>query len=239
MTTPLTANANTGIRRGTAGWAGQMIAALVFFGAILFLAAGRLDWTAGWVYLGLNALTQILSALVLIPRQSGMLAERSRIRAGTKNWDRILAPAIVVAGTLAVLVTAGLDARFDWSGPVDMRWWAAGLLAAFLSQMFVLWAMACNPFFALTVRIQDDRGQVVANGGPYRLVRHPGYAGSVVYNLAVALVLGSWWTLIPALLTAAMIVLRTGLEDRTLCKELPGYREYASAVRYRLIPGIW
>jgi protein-S-isoprenylcysteine O-methyltransferase Ste14 len=226
-------------RRGIARWAGQMVAALVIFGAILFLAAGRLNWAVGWAYLGLNAFTQILSAIVLVRRQGEMLAERSQVRTGTKSWDRILAPAIVIAGTLAVLITAGLDTRFGWSGSIGAGLWSAGFIIAFLSQVFVLWAMASNPFFALTVRIQNDRGQTVISSGPYRLIRHPGYAGSVIYNLVIPLALGSWWTFIPAVLTAGLIIVRTGLEDRTLQAELPDYRTYAAQVGFRLLPGIW
>jgi protein-S-isoprenylcysteine O-methyltransferase Ste14 len=240
MATPvLNTDSKTDIERGILGWAGQMIAALVFAWVILFLAAGRLDWAAGWVYLGLNLLTQALSAAVLLSRQPDMLAERSKVRQGTKGWDRVLAPAIVIFGTLAVLVTAGLDARFGWSAPIGSGLWGLALALAFGSQMFVLWAMAANPFFATTVRIQDERGQRVVSSGPYRLVRHPGYLGSLVYNLAIPLVLGSLWTFVPALLTIVLLVVRTGLEDRTLQAELPGYRAYAMVVRHRLIPGVW
>jgi protein-S-isoprenylcysteine O-methyltransferase Ste14 len=240
MTAPVTAaETNADRRRGIARWAGQMIGALLIFGAVLFLAAGQLTWTAGWAYLGLHAFTQTLSAIILIRRQGEMLAERSQVRAGTKGWDRILTPAIVIVGTLAVLVTAGLDARFGWSGFLDAGLWSAGIIVAFLSQIFVLWAMTSNPFFALTVRIQAERGQTVISSGPYQLVRHPGYASSLIYNLAVPLVLGSWWTFIPALLTAALIIARTRLEDRTLLNELSGYRTYAANVRHRLFPGVW
>jgi protein-S-isoprenylcysteine O-methyltransferase Ste14 len=234
---------NTGskadIERGIVRWAGQMIAALVFAWVILFLAAGRLDWTAGWVYLGMNFITQALSAMVLLPRRPDMLAERSKVREGTKGWDRVLAPAIVIFGTLTVLVTAGLDARFGWSAPIGSGLWGAALALAFGSQMFVLWAMASNPFFAATVRIQDERGHRVVSSGPYRFVRHPGYLGSLIYNLAIPLVLGSLWTFLPALLTIVLLAIRTRLEDRTLQAELPGYSEYQAVVRHRLIPGVW
>lgn len=235
----LQTNTKAEITSGILRWARQMTVMLVIFGAILFLTAGRLNWAAGWVYLGMNALTQLLSAIVLIPRQAGMLSERSKVREGTKAWDRILAPAIVIVGTLALLITAGLDARFGWSAPVNAGWWALGIAAAFASQMFVLWAMASNPFFAATVRIQDDRGQSVTSSGPYHLVRHPGYAGSLIYNLAAPLVLGSWWAFLPALFTILLLFIRTGLEDRTLQAELPGYKAYTTRVRYRLIPGVW
>jgi protein-S-isoprenylcysteine O-methyltransferase Ste14 len=225
--------------RGIYRWAGQMITALVIFGTLLFVAAGKLSWLQGWVYLGMNALTQILSAIVLITWRPDILAERSKVGEGTKGWDQLLAPAIVIVGTLAVLVTAGLDTRLGWSGSIHAGLWWLSLVIAFASQMFVLWAMASNPFFTTTVRIQDDRGHTVISRGPYHFVRHPGYAGSLVYNLVIPLVLGSWWTYIPALLTIALTFVRTALEDRTLCAELPGYQEYAAKTHYRLMPGVW
>jgi len=217
----------------------QMTVAVIACGATLFLSAGRLDWLAGWVYLGMNILTQLLSAIVLIPRQAEMLAERSQVRDGTKSWDRFLTPAIVIVAPLAVLITAGLDERFGWSRPVSAGLWGSGLGLAFCSQLFVLWAMVSNPFFSVTVRIQSDRGQSVVSRGPYRLVRHPGYLGSIIYNLAVPLILNSLWTIIPAILTIALIVTRTRLEDHTLQSELSGYQEYAVTVRHRLLPGLW
>jgi protein-S-isoprenylcysteine O-methyltransferase Ste14 len=225
--------------RGVVRWAVQMTMALVVFGVILFAAAGRLNWINGWVFLGLNALTQVISSLVLIPRRPDMLAERSQSHEGTKSWDRFYAPAITLFGPLALILVAGLDARFGWTPPIPVAWLIVGLLLAFAFQMFVVWAMATNPFFSTTVRIQDDRGQQVVASGPYGILRHPGYAGSVGYNLVIPLVLGSLWTYIPALLTILLIFLRTRLEDRALQEELPGYREYAQKVRSRLIPGIW
>ena len=240
MSTPvLKMDSHPGVSRGVLRWGGQMLSALIIFGSILFLAAGRINWMVGWIYLGMNALTQALSAIILIPRRPGMLAERSKVREGTKAWDRLLAPAIVVFGTLAVLITAGLDARFGWSGSLSRGLWGLGLVIAFSSQMFVLWAMASNPFFAATVRIQGDRDHNVVRNGPYRIVRHPGYLGSVIYNLVIPLVLASWWTFIPALLSVVLLIIRTVLEDRTLRAELPGYKEYSRIARYHLIPGVW
>jgi protein-S-isoprenylcysteine O-methyltransferase Ste14 len=240
METPLQqSESRTIVVNGVKRWIVQMIASLFIFGSLMFLLAGTLNWTAGWVYLGMNAVTQLLSAVILIPRQAGMLAERSRVREGTKGWDRILAPAIMIVGTLVVLATAALDTRFGWSQLLSADLWGFGVAFAFVSQMFVLWAMASNPFFAATVRIQTDRDHTVTNRGPYQFIRHPGYAGSLVYTLMLPLVLCSWWTFIPALLTIALITVRTKLEDQTLQAELPGYREFAGRVRYRLIPGVW
>jgi protein-S-isoprenylcysteine O-methyltransferase Ste14 len=99
--------------------------------------------------------------------------------------------------------------------------------------------MASNRFFSSVVRIQADRGHTVATGGPYRFVRHPGYAGFIAGSFGAALLLGSRWALLPALLSAVLLVVRTVLEDRTLRAELPGYAEYAARVRHRLLPHVW
>ena len=103
----------------------------------------------------------------------------------------------------------------------------------------VVWALVENRFFSSTVRIQTDRGHAVCDSGPYRIVRHPGYAGNILPLAGIVLALGSVWTLIPAMVALIIAVIRTTLEDRTLQDELPGYRDYAQRVRYRLIPGIF
>jgi protein-S-isoprenylcysteine O-methyltransferase Ste14 len=96
-----------------------------------------------------------------------------------------------------------------------------------------------NRFFSSVVRIQVDRGHVVCDSGPYRIVRHPGYGGNILALLGIVLALSSMWTLIPAAVALIISVIRTVLEDQTLQDELPGYRDYARRVRYRLIPGIY
>ncbi|MBC7224324.1 MAG: isoprenylcysteine carboxylmethyltransferase family protein, partial [Anaerolineae bacterium] len=101
------------------------------------------------------------------------------------------------------------------------------------------WAMASNPFFSAFVRIQRERGHRVVADGPYRYVRHPGYLGAIVFQMAIPLALGSLWALLPSGVAAALYVARTVLEDRTLQEELAGYREYAQKVRHRLLPGLW
>jgi protein-S-isoprenylcysteine O-methyltransferase Ste14 len=89
------------------------------------------------------------------------------------------------------------------------------------------------------VRIQEERGHKVAQSGPYRFVRHPGYVGYILFTLATPICLASLWALIPAGLISALLILRTTLEDKTLLEELPGYKEYTLTVKHRLIPGIW
>jgi protein-S-isoprenylcysteine O-methyltransferase Ste14 len=240
MTQPTLEMSPTSIsKRGARRWATQMIIGTVFFGTILFLSAGRLNWVEGWVYLALNTITQIISAIVLTSRNPDLLTERSSVGKGTKRWDQSLSVAVAVLAPLAIMITGGLNARFQPTTVYGSEVWIFGIILAFLCQMFVLWAMVSNPFFALTVRIQDERGHRVVHSGPYRLIRHPGYLGSVLFTLLCPLVLGSSWVVVPALLSFILIIIRTSLEDATLQAELPGYREYESRVRWRLFPGIW
>lgn len=99
--------------------------------------------------------------------------------------------------------------------------------------------MNSNPYFYATVRVQEERGHQTITSGPYQYVRHPGYVGAILWIISAPLVLGSWWALIPGGLTAALLIVRTALEDRSLQAELTGYAEYAGRVRYRLLPGVW
>jgi protein-S-isoprenylcysteine O-methyltransferase Ste14 len=115
----------------------------------------------------------------------------------------------------------------------------AALVVVALGYAMLTWATVSNAFFSLAYRIQDDRGHRVATGGPYRYVRHPGYLGSVAFELMTPIMLGSLWALVPGALSALLLVVRTAREDRGLQADLEGYSEYANHVRFRLIPGIW
>ena len=89
------------------------------------------------------------------------------------------------------------------------------------------------------MRIQKDRSHSVVSSGPYRYVRHPGYVGGMLSILGVPLLLGSFWALIPTIISISLLVVRTALEDRTLKEELEGYERYLTEVKYRLVPGVW
>jgi protein-S-isoprenylcysteine O-methyltransferase Ste14 len=99
--------------------------------------------------------------------------------------------------------------------------------------------MVKNRHFEPVVRIQSDRDHAVVSEGPYRIVRHPGYLGGLIFYFSTPLILGSTYALIPAAIAVMLITLRTELEDRTLRKELTGYQQYAAQTPYRLIPLIW
>jgi len=228
-------------RRAIVKWIVQAAFGTPGYGLILFLAAGRLDWIWGWALLGV--LTAFLAAhvLILVPIDPELLAEREKgMRGpGVKAWDKWISA--LAAGVLPVAswVVAGLDTRFGWTGPMPLAYHVGGLLFMLLGFALFLWAMASNAFFSEGVRIQEERGHVVATGGPYRYVRHPGYVGAMLAQLATPFLLGSPWAFVPGVGSVALYAVRTHLEDRTLIEELPGYREYARRIRYRLLPGVW
>ena len=210
--------------------------ALVLIGAAaaLFASAGTFAIAAFWVYLAILATVFVASFAMLDP---GLL--RERMRPGGKPPPLGLKLFTVVL--LLHLIVAGFDrGRLHLSDGIPPWLQATGLAVVAAAYALVLWAMRVNRFFSSVVRIQFDRGQRVVTTGPYSFIRHPGYSAGILIVLASGIALGSW-------LAAALLVVtslpflfyRAITEDRVLLAELPGYREYAARVRWRLIPGVW
>jgi protein-S-isoprenylcysteine O-methyltransferase Ste14 len=225
--------------RGIKRWVVITVIYLIIMSASLFLSAGTFDWTLAWIYISVAAGIVVLDALVLIPISPDLLGERSRYQKGAKTWDEFLLRWMATFGPLTIWIVSGLDFRNYWSDNLPFWVIAVSIGFVFLGGILALWAMAANRFFVGMVRIQTERGHKVISSGPYRIVRHPGYLGSIFYILFTPLVLGSLWGLVPALITVGVIILRTYLEDKTLVNELHGYLEYSDQVRFRIIPGIW
>jgi protein-S-isoprenylcysteine O-methyltransferase Ste14 len=216
----------------------QVFGSMAVMGAVLFLSAGRLDWIAAWLYLGLNLFIVGTIGLYVAHRNPDVINERGKIGKNIKSWDKIIM-LLYTFTMFGLFVVAGFDAvRFGWSS-LNVAGQAVGVLGYVLSMAITYWAMLSNPFLATTVRIQEERGHQVATTGPYQVVRHPMYVGVILMWLSTALVLGSLWALVPAVFMALLFVVRTVLEDRLLQAELPGYAAYAQRVRRRLIPGVW
>lgn len=216
----------------------QLLVFILIQAAILLFTAGRWDWAMAWVYLGVYVLLIIVNAIVLLPRDPELIAERGKIQTDVKDWDRVFSVLYAVC-SLGLLAVAGLDYRWQWSSSIDRPVQMIGLSLYVIGFLVVSWAMASNRFFSSVVRIQTERGHTVATGGPYGFVRHPGYVGMMVSAFGTSLLLGSLWALIPTGLLIGTVIARTALEDRTLQNELAGYKDYAERVRYRLLPGIW
>jgi protein-S-isoprenylcysteine O-methyltransferase Ste14 len=208
---------------------------------ILFICGGDLGWWQAWLYAMLILAAGIGGRMWAEQQHPGLTAERQNKESfqNAKAWDKVLAPLMAVSIGYPMVIVAGLDHRYNWSPEFPLWLSVIGFVLIACGYAFAAWALVENRFFSGVVRIQTERGHVVCDTGPYRFVRHPGYAGNLPPLLGIVLALGSVWTLIPAVVATIITVIRTVLEDQTLQEELPGYRDYARRVRYRLIPGIY
>ena len=208
---------------------------------VLLVCGGDFSWWQAWAYSLLIVAAGIGGRIWAEHRHPGLTAERQDIRKfrSAKAWDRVLAPLMALSISFPLVIVAGLDHRRGWSPAFPLWLMVLGFILISLGYAFAAWALAENRFFSSTVRIQTDRGHVVCDSGPYRIVRHPGYAGNIPPLVGIVLALGSVWTLSPAAVALIIIVIRTVLEDQTRQEELPGYRDYARRVHYRLIPVIY
>ena len=226
------------LARGVAARAAQIGVMFLLIGAILFGAAGRLDWVWGWLYLAIYLASTLVNAWFLVRRDPELIAERGQPGA-MPAWDKALGGLWSLAQFVLLPLVAGLDERFGWTGTVAVAWHGIGALVFGAGLALFGWAMIANAYFSTVARVQPERGQTVCREGPYRVVRHPGYAGAILQSIGSPFLLGSAWALLPALAAGLLMATRTRFEDRMLMSELPGYPEYARDVRRRLVPGVW
>ncbi|MCK5633604.1 MAG: isoprenylcysteine carboxylmethyltransferase family protein [Anaerolineales bacterium] len=208
---------------------------------VLFIAAGRFDWTMAWIYIGIHILFTLVSRLIVFRTNPETLVERARStqKEDVAGGDRLMVLIVGLIGPLVLWIIAGLDHRYSWSPDISFFIEILALACVIFGYAVGTWAMITNAFFSAVVRIQEDRDHRVVTDGPYRIVRHPAYAGGLFSSLGIPLMLGSVWALIPAGLALVFMVMRTVNEDKMLMEELPGYSDFAQQTRYRLIPGIW
>lgn len=185
-------------------------------------------------------ITFVVGRALAARKTPDILKERARYtrHANTQPWDKWLSP-LVSFGVVFIFLAAGMDALYHWSAGFSLGWELFGLALIVLGYLLGSYALVENAFFSGTVRIQEDRGHKVVSSGPYRWVRHPGYAGFMLASFGMPLLLDSAWAYLPVFIQTVFFILRTSLEDRFLQENLPGYREYTQKVRYRLLPGVW
>ena len=187
----------------------------------MFLPAG-IGWWKGWLFLAVFLLQMVIAAITIWLTNPELFIARSKMQPGTKAWDRLLFYVLQVV-LLAEFPVAALDDRYDWSSApasvivVGYVLFTAGMVGCF-------WVLSENKFAEMSVRIQTERGHKVIDTGPYTVVRHPMYVSCFLLFPGIALALGSFWALIPASLVSIILVVRTVLEDRTLQRELDGYK---------------
>lgn len=218
----------------------QLLLFIIIVPFLPLLISQQWDWWEAWVYAIIAILGFAISRLLAAQRHPDLLAERARFlqHEDAKPWDKYLSPLVGLGGGLIPLV-AGLDALFEGSTPFSQSVKILALVIILVGYALASYALIVNRFFSGMVRIQSDRGHQVVSSGPYRWMRHPGYAGALLTYLATPFFLDSRWSFLPAIFITIILVIRTSLEDKMLQDELTGYRDYAKRVRYRLLPGVW
>lgn len=213
----------------------------MLFAALLFGGAGTWRWPHGWALLGTLLVVRGLSALRLLAVQPGLVAERAKgpVVEGQIFADRLLLGGFIAS--FAALVTfVGADVWQLRLLPSPPSWTRPVGWAAFVVGWWIIYrALRANAFAVTDLRVQDERGHRVVRDGPYAVVRHPMYAGLVPVMIGMGLWLSSTATVVAAAIPTAILVARALLEERILHAELPEYAAYASAVRWRLLPGAW
>ena len=227
-------------KAGALNWI-KLILTYLLMPLVLLIIGWDLFWWQGWLYSVLFMTIGVGSRVLAEKRHPGLMSERGKFGKdqNVKPWDKVLAPLMAISLSFPLFIVAGLDHRFGWSPEFPVWLNILGFILIAFGYAFASWAIIENRFFSSVTRIQKERGHVVCDSGPYRIVRHPGYAGNIPPLAGIALALGSLWTLIPAIIALIIAVIRTTLEDKTLQEELPGYRNYVSRVHYRLIPGVF
>jgi protein-S-isoprenylcysteine O-methyltransferase Ste14 len=223
---------------GIAARAGQILIMFLIMSLELFLGSGKLNWVWAWVFLGIGLLSVSINAVFMMRTSPETVAERGRPKE-VKAWDKWVGGGMLIGQYFLVPIIAALDIRFGWTGEIPIGWHLLGAVVYAVSLGLTGWAMITNAYFSTAVRIQSERGQQVCRTGPYHYVRHPGYVGFFFQALSTPILLGSMWALLFALPAVVLIIIRTVKEDRMLQEELPGYKEYAQEVKYRLLPGVW
>jgi protein-S-isoprenylcysteine O-methyltransferase Ste14 len=215
----------------------QGIAGMAVFVAFIFVPAGTWHYWQGWLFIAVFSASTI-GFTVYLARYDRPLLER-RMNAGPQHEkegsQKIIVSLIIVAFFVFVILPP-LDYRARLS-PVPAYLSLVGDLLIVLSFLFIFWVLKFNSFAAANISVADDH-QVI-DTGPYAYVRHPMYAGALWLFIGMPLALGSWLTICLLPLILPVLIWRLLDEERILRRDLPGYPEYASRVRYRLIPYLW
>jgi protein-S-isoprenylcysteine O-methyltransferase Ste14 len=220
----------------------RVIVDAVVVATVLFVGSGTLAWQRAWVLVAVLLVVRTLSAIAVFRVHPALLRERATvlIHRHQPAIDRVILLAFMATAFVGVPAVAALDV-FHWhvlpNPPLVLA--SGGLILFALGWTIVAVALRENPFAVTVVRVQNERQHTVVGTGIYSVVRHPMYAGNPFVNVGLSLWLGSYTAALCAAIPLVLLMVRIGLEERFLRRELPGYREYAERVPYRLLPGLW
>lgn len=212
----------------------KFLCGLLLVSLLTFLPAGTLDYTNGWLLIGLLFGPILIAGFVMFFKSPAFLAKR--LDAKEKQATQMGVLAVSGLMFIAGFVVAGLDFRFGWS---KMPSAVVIIASALFLIAYALYAevMRENAYLSRTIKVEE--GQTVVDTGMYGIVRHPMYAATILLFLMIPLILGSWYALIAFACYPVIIIVRLRDEENLLTRELPGYAEYKQKVRYRIIPYMW
>ena len=224
----------TGLNIRAIGW---LLVLLVVMGAVLFSSAWTFNYWQAWVFLSVFGLSSLAVTVYLMKNDPKLLERRMH---GGPTAEKELSQKIIMSaasiGFAAILIVPALDHRWHWSA-VPPYAVIAGNILIVLGWTIILFVFRENTFTSATIEVVAD--QRVVSTGPYAVVRHPMYSGSLLYFLGIPIALGSWWGLLVGMLMMPVFVLRLFDEEKLLARTLPGYSEYMDRVKYRLVPFVW
>ena len=212
----------------------KLICGLLLVGLLIFLPAGTLAYTYGWLFIGLLFIPMLIAGVVMLVKSPELLKKRldAKEKQGKQKGVVAFSGLMFIAG----FVVAGLDFRFGWSYVPS---WVMAVASVLFLLAYALYAEVMRENVYLSRTIKVEQGQTVVDTGLYGIVRHPMYAVTVLLFLMIPLVLGSWYALIAFAFYPVAIAVRLKDEEELLTRELAGYAEYKKKVKYRLIPYIW
>ena len=224
----------TGLNIRAIGW---LLVLLVVMGAVLFVSAWTFNYWQAWVFLSVFGLSSLAVTVYLMKNDPKLLERRMH---GGPTAEKELSQKIIMSaasiGFAAILIVPALGHRWHWSA-VPPYAVIAGNILIVLGWTIILFVFRENTFTSATIEVVAD--QRVVSTGPYAVVRHPMYSGSLLYFLGIPIALGSWWGLLVGILMMPVFVLRLFDEEKLLARNLPGYSEYMDRVKYRLVPFVW
>ena len=213
---------------------GKFLLGVVLVGVLIFLPAGSLAFSNGWLLMAVLFVPMFGAGIVMMIRNPALLAKRLNAKEKEKEQSVVvkLSGLMFIAG----FIVAGLGYRFDWYRLPPWITWAA--VVAFLAS-YALYAEVLRENVYLSRTVEVQQGQHVVDTGLYGMVRHPMYSATLLLFLSMPLILGSFYSFLIFLFYPLIIVKRLKGEERLLAKELDGYSDYQKKVKYRLIPYIW
>lgn len=212
----------------------KFAAGLLLFGVLLFVPVGTIHYPNGWLLTAVLFVPMFIAGIVMMFKKPDLLKKRLNAKEGEKEQKAVVALSGLMF--LAAFAAAGLSYRFKYLLLPD---WAVitGTVIFLLAYAMYAEVLRENTFLSRTIEVQEN--QTVIDTGLYGVVRHPMYSATLFLFLSMGLILGSLISFAILLLYIPIIAKRMKNEEKVLRDGLPGYKEYMSRVKYRVIPYLW